>query len=131
VIVLDASVVLGWFITGETRDMEALRHVEERGGITPGNFQSEVAHGLLRAERQGRIDTASASQALQEVLALSLDVILPELQNVMATAREYRLTGYGASYLALARQSALPLATADAALGRAADALNLLWRPAS
>jgi predicted nucleic acid-binding protein len=50
---------------------------------------------------------------------------------VMTIAREHRLTGYDATYLALAMEHGLKLATADATLRKAADAMNLSWSPAS
>ncbi|MGC1380884.1 MAG: type II toxin-antitoxin system VapC family toxin [Candidatus Baltobacteraceae bacterium] len=128
-IVIDASVALAWFLEDPGPHIAALVYVGERGGVVPGNFQSELVHGLLRAERQKRIGAAEAAEALDALLELSLDVDLPDPKAVMTTAREHGLSGYDASYLALAMQAGVQLATADAVLAKAARRLDLLWRP--
>lgn len=88
-----------------------------------------MVHGFLRAERQGRIKPREAANALAALLDLSLTVDLPDPLNVMSLARELRLTGYDATYLALAIKYDLPVATAGAVLAKAARAMNLLWDP--
>jgi predicted nucleic acid-binding protein len=106
-----------------------LRYVEEQGAFVPGNFHSDLVHGFLSAERQRRIDAAAAERSLKAVLQLSIEVRFPDPVHVMAVARAHRLTGYDATYLTLAMDSGHPLATADVALRRAAEATNLLWEP--
>jgi predicted nucleic acid-binding protein len=128
-IVIDASVALAWFLEDAGPLAGALRYVEEHCGLVPGNFQSELVHGLLRAERQQRIDRTASELALNAVLELPLEVDLPDPRRVMSIAREHGLTGCDAIYLALAAQSALQLATADAILAKAARAMDLLWQP--
>jgi predicted nucleic acid-binding protein len=130
-IVVDASVVLAWFLEDNESALPALRYVEEIGAYVPGNFHSEVVHGFLSAERQRRLGRAAAERSLGAVLELLLDVRFPDPTRVMTIAREHRLTGYDATYLALAMEHGLKLATADATLRKAADAMNLSWSPAS
>jgi predicted nucleic acid-binding protein len=130
-IVVDASVALSW-VLGENASVEAqsaLDYVVEHGARAPGNFQSEVAHTLLNAERRGFIDETDLSVAISELLLLPIDIELPDPHVIVSIGREHRLTGYDAAYLALARQAQLPLATSDAALRKAARSENLLWRP--
>ncbi len=127
-IVIDASVALAWFLEPErSSHRAALRYVENYGGVVPGNFQSEVVHGLLRAERLGRIAESDATEALDQILDLSLDLDLPDPRQVMLVAREHHLTGYDATYLAVALRSEMPLASGDDSLRRAAQAVSLLW----
>jgi predicted nucleic acid-binding protein len=130
VIVIDASVALAWFLEPEeSSHRAALRYVENYGGVVPGNFQSEVVHGLLRAERLGRVAQSDAQEALDQLLDLSLDVDLPDPRQVMLVARDHQLTGYDAAYLAVALRLERPLASADNPLRRAAQAADLLWEP--
>lgn len=129
-IVVDASTALRWVLAEEVGSdaAAALDYVTENGGCVPGNFQSEIAHGLLQAERRRRISASTVSAALSDMLALSLRVELPDPHVVVSTARDYGLTGYDGAYLALALQSGLPLATADEHLGKAARSAKVLWQ---
>ena len=126
-IVLDASLALGWFLEPSSRSAAALRYVEDHGGMVPANFQSEVVHGLLRAERRDRIDQRTCAAVLTALLDLSLQTQSPDPMHIIKVAREHSLTGYDAAYLAVAIEHSLPLATADAALERAALATNSFW----
>jgi predicted nucleic acid-binding protein len=134
VIVVDASVVLAWHLEDEGAtefSLAALDFVEANGGYVPGNFQSEVAQGLLLAERQKRITTIDVIESINDVLDLPLNVELPDLHTIVAAAREHRLTCYDATYLALAIRMELPLASIDEALRKAAATQGLLWSPAA
>ena len=129
-IVVDASMALRW-VLAEREQAEAtaaLDYISTNGGQVPGNFQSEVAHGLLQAERHNRISARDVSVGLSEIAALPLAVQLPDVHVVVATARQYGLTGYDGAYLALALQSSLPLATVDERLRKAARSAGVLWR---
>jgi predicted nucleic acid-binding protein len=115
---------------GATREIErALDIVAEDGASTPGNFQSEIAHGLLQAERHGRIDSGRAARALAELLALPILTESPDPQAVLTVARHYQLTAYDATYLALATQLQMRLATLDKALGKLRDQRNYCGFP--
>lgn len=122
---------LSWFVDDAPHaEVEpALDYVGEFGAVAPGNFFTEVAHGLLRVERRLRTDESLSVAALSEILALGISVELPDPHLVLALGRKHHLTCYDASYLAVAMERELPLATADTALRGAAKALNLLWSP--
>ena len=128
-IVIDASLALRWVLADEVgaEAVAARTYVSERGGCVPGNFQTEVAHGLLQAERRKRISESDASAALADILDLALTVELPNPHVIVSSAREYGLTGYDAAYLALALQSGTPIATADEHLRKAANSAKVLW----
>ena len=121
---------LRWVLAEGERAEEgaALDYISTNGGQVPGNFQSEVAHGLLQAERHNRISARDVTVSLSEIAALPLAVQLPDVHVVIATAREYGLSGYDGAYLALALQSNLPLATVDERLRKAARSAGVLWR---
>jgi predicted nucleic acid-binding protein len=120
VIVLDACVALGWFVDDERGSFAALDAVAQTGGIVPGNFQSEVAHALVRAERRGRMTATQSARVLAALADLALRVHFPDPHLVLALAREHGLTGYDACYLATAIETGCRLATTDATLNAAA-----------
>ena len=107
----------------------ALEYVVREGATVPGNFYSEVAQVLLSAERHRRIDAASASASLWELLQLPMEIEAADPQMMLTLARRHRLSCYDAAYLAVAFQAKLPLATLDASLRKAADSVDLLWSP--
>ena len=130
-IVIDASIALSWALQ-EPENAEAaavLEYICDHVAYVPGNFHTEVANGLLQAERRKRLSDAEVAEALADVMALSFVVELPDPQVIVGTARTHGLTCYDASYLALALQIHLPLATADAHLAAAAKAAKCLWKP--
>ncbi len=132
-IVIDASMALRWVLAEELEPeaIAARLYVGEQGGYVPGNFQTEVAHGLLQAERRKRITASDASAALADIMELALKVELPNPHVIVSSAREYGLTSYDAAYLALALQSGYPLATGDEQLRKAARNAKLLWNDGS
>ena len=88
-----------------------------------------IANSLTVAERRGRISIEFRNAALSD---LSLLDILLDLRtdaqawtSTLALADRFRLTLYDAAYLELAQRAALPLASLDAELGRAALALGV------
>jgi predicted nucleic acid-binding protein len=132
-IVADASIVLAFIMHDEIEPYAdaAVTHLARAGAVVPGNFHSEVANGLLQAERRKRIDAAKSAEALAEILELPFTVEQPDPRNAISLAREHGLTGYDAFYLAVALQLGRPLATVDSALRAAARSLDLEWKPPS
>jgi predicted nucleic acid-binding protein len=132
--VVDASLAGAWFLPDEHNEAAtalALR-LTEGGVIAPNLFWHEVRNLLVSARRANRLD--------DEVLAgqLAALAVLPIADagqgDGPATARLallHRLTAYDAVYLALAEALALPLATFDAALRRAARAEGVAVLPPS
>lgn len=128
----DASVVLAGIMHDESESYAdaALLEISRKGAAVPGNFHSEVAQGLLQAERRGRITEVHSTTALREILVLPLTVEMPDAAAAMRLARKHHLTCYDAFYLALAVQLDCRLASVDSVLAAAAGALKLHWRPA-
>ena len=95
----------------------------------PAIWPLEVANGLLQAERRGRITEAFRKQRLVDLGLLR--VILDDetsrhaWQETSDLALRHGLSAYDAAYLELALRRALPLATLDKSLARAAERENV------
>ncbi len=123
--VIDASVVVAFAFedTADSRVASAMDALRSTHAIAPNLFFFEVRNGLVINERRARV-TPARSASFPRVLA-RLPIRLaptPENDDVMALARERKLTVYDAAYLELAKRETLPLATLDRDLERAAIA---------
>ena len=129
--VLDASVTLSWLLR-DTSSREvayalAVLNALRTPGATaevPVTWGLEIANVIARGEAKAQI-TETQSEAFLEMLdAASIQAdaatFTHTLSHTLQLARRYRLSSYDASYLELALRSALPLATLDEDLRRAA-----------
>src|ERR1700691_627470 len=130
--VLDASVPLAWCFEDERAALpERVLDVLESGTemLTPSIWPLEVANAMLMAERRKRITNAQATAFLQRISKLPILVEpIPSsraFNHILPVARQHQLTEYDAAYLELALREALPLATLDAKLRRAARSAGL------
>ena len=122
--VLDASVAASWCFADESSpSSEALREsLTERKAIVPTLWHAECANLLLVAERRKRITPARCAELLDLFDILPLETVDESERMrgpVMRLARAHRLTIYDATYLDLAIQRGIELATRDADLRRA------------
>jgi predicted nucleic acid-binding protein len=133
--VIDNSVALAWCFEDEQTHgiMALLDRVVETGAVAPQLWPIEALNGLLTAERRGRIsrDTRQRLAGFLQDLPISID---DETASRVWTATEalaeaHQLTAYDSTYLELARRLGLPLATADAALAAAAQAVGVPLLP--
>ena len=130
-VVLDASLALQWLLEDETDreySLEVLARLTEKRGIVPVLWFYEVGNGLVMACRRNRITLHQVEGFLTRLKSLPIDAALQnpaETLDLPALAHAHLLTNYDAAYLALAMHSALPLATRDAALLRAAAATGV------
>jgi predicted nucleic acid-binding protein len=124
--VLDASVVLTWCFPGENA---ALAHyvagMFKRGdtAIAPSFWPHEVLNALLVGEKRKRISKGLVRSFLGDLATLPIvleqspaGVVFDRIQRL---SRDHGLSAYDASYLDLALESGLPLATLDKHLARA------------
>ena len=128
--VLDASTALNWcFPDEESADaqhaLSLLQHDPECQAVAVFFWPVEVLNGLLMAERRKRItqDVSAAFLRDLEKLRVQLDggvTVNPFVPAVEVLARRHGLTAYDASYLELAVRLAVPLATLDKDLRKAA-----------
>jgi predicted nucleic acid-binding protein len=129
--VLDSSAALGWMLPDEAGDAAAalLDAVETGGAVVPSLWPLEIANALLMAERRQRLTAPEADEARGIVGGLPIQIepmpVARAMHDITSLARSHGLTAYDASYLELAVRRALPLATQDAALRRAASACGV------
>ncbi len=94
--------------------------------VVPAVWPLEVANALLVAERRKRLTIAQVTGQLRRIAALPISVMpmatAYAFEQVLPIARQGRLSSYDAAYMQLALREALPLATLDADLRRAAKA---------
>lgn len=124
--VVDNSVVMAWCFEDETCEYTdtVLERLEDGEAVVPAIWPLEVGNVLLVAERKARLGKADVVRFLELIgsLPLVVEQESPErmLTDIIALARDLRLSTYDASYLDLAMRSGLPIATQDKLLMRAA-----------
>ncbi len=130
--VLDASVALSWLLRDASARAEpyafgvlkALR-VAGTAAEVPVTWGLEVANVIARCEAKEQVTEAQTEAYLEMLHATPIDVDAATFTHVLSEtlqlARRYRLSAYDASYLELALRTALPLATLDEDLRRAAE----------
>jgi predicted nucleic acid-binding protein len=98
--------------------------------FVPDLFYVECANILWKRVRRLGLSANDAQRAMQDLLALALDVT-PTEQLTLASlplALDLGITAYDACYVELARRQAVPLVTADQALIRkAAGRFDVQW----
>lgn len=131
-LVLDASVAVAWCFEGEsTPYTESILDLLAAGAeaLTSAIWPLEVANALLVAERRRRITTAQTTALLQRIskLPILVEPTSPDraFNDILPVARQLQLAEYDAAYVELALREALPLATLDAKLRRAARSVGL------
>src|SRR5260370_42024262 len=124
--VIDASVIaaLAFEDASNQRVVAALERLKVEVGFAPALFHFEVRNALVVKERRGRTTAAQSTEFLF-ILArwpIHLEPIPEDDAALLRLARTRDLTVYDAAYLELAKREALPLATLDRDLERAARA---------
>jgi len=117
--VIDNSVVMSWCFKDETSKYTdaMLDYLEQATAYVPAIWPLEVSNVLLVAERRKRLSQSDSSRFISLLLELPI-IVEPEspermLSEILALAREYKLSSYDASYLDLAMRKGLPIATTD------------------
>ena len=129
--VLDCSVTMAWCFEDERTAAtdSLLARVVDAGAIAPFLWPLEVTNVLLNAARRKRIPPDAVNQVAQRIAALPVAIDKDGAEmvwgNTLQLAERYALTSYDACYLELAQRKALPLATLDAALRKAATAAGV------
>ncbi len=130
--VIDASVVMAWCFEDEASSYAdaVLERFAEATALAPIIWPLEVGNALVVAERRGRITAAETVRFLsllqQLPIAVEGETASRVFGEILALAREQRLSTYDAAYLDLAMRAGLPLATQDAALRQAAARCGVL-----
>jgi predicted nucleic acid-binding protein len=133
--VLDASATAGWLLEDEAdaASEALLDDIRLAYAMVPPHWHVEIANLLRAAERRGRGTPVQIASALAFLDTLPIETDTESLhglrERALMLSREHGLTAYDAAYLDLAMRLALPLATRDAALRRAASAVGLRVLP--
>jgi predicted nucleic acid-binding protein len=119
-LVIDASVVLKWFLADEDRGKNALGLLEkllagELRLVAPALLEFEIANGLAMAARQGRLGRDTARAAVQGFLELEIDMVDFSYYwgRMFEITDAYNLSAYDAAYVAVAAETGFELITAD------------------
>ena len=133
-IVIDASMALAWVFERQqasdvARADQLLNSCGSQPWWVPALWHLEVANALLVAERRGVIQ-ANASDLFRsrlQALPITTDATpLPDSEpRIIMLARAQGLSSYDASYLELAHRLGAGLASFDARLNRAAEAVGV------
>lgn len=122
---------IAWLMPDEPSGVasQILDRVVVEGAIVPSLWTLEVGNTLLVAERRQRLTGSQRVAALRTLAELPIsldgDTAARAWGESMDLAESHGLTLYDATYLELAARRSLPLATFDAALRRAAQAVAI------
>ena len=125
--VLDTSVAMAWCFEDETNPYAdaVLDSLIDNAALAPSIWPLEVGNVLLVAERRDRISQPDSMRFLELLSSLPIKIESFSEQRmfeaVLNLARNLGLSSYDASYLDLAMQTGLKLATLDQSLRKAAD----------
>ena len=125
--VLDTSVAMAWCFEDETNPYAdaVLDSLIDNAALAPSIWPLEVGNVLLVAERRNRISQPDSMRFLELLSSLPIKIESFSEQRmfeaVLSLARKFGVSSYDASYLDLAIQTGLKLATLDQSLRKAAD----------
>src|SRR5688572_5446893 len=125
-LVVDASVAMGWVLRTQATQLSnaALSVVVREFGWVPRHFAIELARALRSHERRNLLAADIVDRALAGLRALPIredtSNAIDRLQDIVTLTRRHGLRIADAAYLELALRTALPLATRDRSLARAA-----------
>ncbi len=134
--IIDASVVAAAFLPDEAWSQQALAMIdgvlrEQTESAAPSICWVEVAHSLVRASRQGRLDGRTLEVAEEGLAGLIAHVPTRDVDAVssMRVALELGLGVYDSSYLVLSRSAGQPLVTVDLRLWEVATqaGYDVVW----
>jgi predicted nucleic acid-binding protein len=118
--VVDASVVLKWYLTDEEWGQEAIWFLEQHVAgnmvlFAPTILTYEVLNALLVAERTGRIAEQTTETAFEGFVELEIEFSDPfvDYSDILSLARSFHRTVYDASYISLANKKNIDFVTGD------------------
>lgn len=126
--VLDSSVALALLFPDEASEVAetVAARLAASAAMVPTIWPLEVRNALLSAFKSRRITAAELDELLAVIALLPVEIQPPAdpaaLDRTVALARRTGLSLYDASYLDLARERSIPLATLDQGLRKAAKA---------
>jgi len=99
---------------------------QEATAWVPGIWPHEILNGLGKGVTRGRVERQKAFLFWQELRELPIHIVaVPVDDKLLELALQYNLAVYDASYLSLAVERGLPLATVDGKLKTASESVGL------
>ena len=129
--IADNSITMAWCMPDEHTPelLELLESAKTAQIVVPAIWPLEFCNALGMAKRKGRTSPSIITAALELIAALDIKVapgwVAEDFAFALALMEQHSLTSYDASYLALAKQMSLPLATLDGELRSAASNVGL------
>lgn len=125
--VIDASVVLAWFLPDTPKRQAFASGILDRlmsGELevwAPPIFVFEVARGLVMGERRGNLRAADLEQArrLLQLAVVNIHHDFQSIDDLIDTARHLQCQVYDAAYVILADDVGMPLLTLDGGMAQA------------
>jgi predicted nucleic acid-binding protein len=131
--VIDASVVLKWYLPDEEYGQKSVSLLEkyianELDFHAPSLLEYEIINGLIVARKRGRVAEQTVVSAIDGFF--SLEMKLHDLSGlypkIIHYCNAYNLSAYDTSYLVLAEEQGVPMITADERLYNTVKK-NLKW----
>ena len=132
-LVIDASIAGTWLLPDEanTACTAIGQRVVDEGAKVPDLFWHEIRNLLIMGVQRKRITETQVWHQIEQIENMPVHTALQRPSVPLAKlALKYNLTAYDAAYLDLAIDQALPLATLDRTLRRAALAEGIIVLPA-
>ena len=118
--VVDASLVLKWYLMDEEWGQEAVWFLEQHVAgnmvlFAPTILTYEVLNALLVAERIGRIAEETTERAFEGFVELEIEFSDPfvDYPDILSLARSFHRSVYDASYISLANKKNIDFVTGD------------------
>ncbi len=122
-VVIDASVVLKWYLDDEELGAKAINILThyvsgDLNIFAPSLLEYEVMNGLKIAQKRGRIDKKSHLSGIEGFFNLEITVFNAShfSNKTLDILSFFDISSYDASYLALAENEKSPFVTADKVL---------------
>jgi len=132
-IVIDASVVLKWYLSDEEHGEKALDildgHASDHFSLhAPALLEFEVANGLTIAKRRARVGDNDVLKAMDGFTGLGIGLypLSPLFRKVLDYSDKYGISAYDAAYVALAEDLKANVVTADKRLFNSTRKLKLV-----
>ncbi|MFI3905511.1 type II toxin-antitoxin system VapC family toxin [Ochrobactrum sp. S1502_03] len=129
--VLDASIAAAWFLPDEQHEAadRLMTDLQSTIAFVPSLFWFETRNLFLVCERRKRLKSGEALLLMAQLRGFPIEDFGSGSDSaILSLSERYGLSGYDASYLALALSENVPLATGDRKLAGAARAEGILIR---